>query len=297
MKIIQQTAISYRFWFMGCLIYSLGTIDICAQNIKFSPFNGTIQKQNTPFNLNPRSDESIKGFDLSGLPDDSLSGKPYNSLNNSFFNPDSIIYDPALFMLVMKQKMDNLPFIPNYSYGDYSDFKYKILHMKVEDPLAFLKQQINREKNRLPKNPLPGTKVDQFSPTAFGVTLGISPITAIYNLFSKDEHSRRMLAEVTHKEPLLRMAHAKYNKEIVTQITHLSGYLLDKFVIKYRPSDEYLISASEYDVIERIFMDFELFKKELAKEKTDSIMKVRKDSIRLIRLDSLRIKQMEPNIE
>jgi hypothetical protein len=95
-----------------------------------------------------------------------------------------------------------------------------------------------------------------------GIPLG-SPITALYNLLSKEGKSMRRVAAAKERDRVFLLTYQKFNRDIVAQITGLTGTLLDQFMLFCRPDDEFLLIANEYEINHKVLADFERFKKEV----------------------------------
>ena len=91
-----------------------------------------------------------------------------------------------------------------------------------------------------------------FGPTSGG--LGISlDITALIEMFQFDKirrakHFQKRLIEDEHDK----YVDHRYDRSIVLKITHLGGEELDSFMVYYRPSYEFCIHATDYDLYEYI---------------------------------------------
>jgi hypothetical protein len=169
-----------------------------------------------------------------------------------FIITDSILHAHQPVFIELQEKKYEIARLSIYALGTYEDFKYRVLHMKTPDKLLDVKNHIKLEKDKLPQYPMQ----DQMA-----ISLG-SPITAIYNIFSKEAKSRRKLNEAIKNENIIKYAEIKYNRSLIGRITGLKDTKLDEFILKYRPETDYLLSATEYDVIGLIIQDFEYYKDE-----------------------------------
>jgi hypothetical protein len=163
---------------------------------------------------------------------------------------DAILNLPKPVTIRLQEKKYEIARVTIQALGTYEDFKYRILHLKMPDKLIGLKFHLKLDKDKLPAHPLQ----EQMAIPLF------SPITALYNIFSKEGKSKRKLVDAYKNEELIRYANLKYNRDLVERITGLKDVKLDEFILRYRPSVDYLISTTEYDVIGRIIQDFEYYK-------------------------------------
>jgi hypothetical protein len=187
-----------------------------------------------------------------GFPGDTVAISSIGYKLTKFVLTDSIVSLDEPFTIMMFERMYEISKIEIHALGTYEDFKYRLLHMKIDDKMANVKWMIKLGIAKIPQYPYRET------PT---ISLG-SPITALYNLFSKEGKSKRKLQEALQQENLILYAETKYNRALVARITGLQNDKLDEFILKYRPSLEYLLKTSEYEVIGKIIQDYDTFKKE-----------------------------------
>jgi len=91
----------------------------------------------------------------------------------------------------------------------------------------------------------------------FGLVL--SPISALYDAFSKEGRERRKLAELQRQDALNAKIETHFNKSMVKRITGLDDELADKFIEYCNFSDEFLLNAPDYYIIEIILEQYEEF--------------------------------------
>lgn len=90
-----------------------------------------------------------------------------------------------------------------------------------------------------------------------------SPITMLYNMFSKKVKTRQLYYEMLEYEDEIDKVPAKYNKELVSEITGLEGNDLMEFMVFCRFSYYDLIRWSEAEVVNAIrtkFSEYEYYK-------------------------------------
>ena len=54
----------------------------------------------------------------------------------------------------------------------------------------------------------------------------------------------------------------KFNSTLLKRVTGLSGVLLDKYKMKYKPSYEFIVTATEFEFYEYILKTADSFKKQ-----------------------------------
>jgi hypothetical protein len=168
---------------------------------------------------------------------------------------DSLLNLNEPHTVAMSARVYEISRVEIFTLGTYEDFKYRLLHMKIEDKLVNVKNRLRLDKAKISRYP---------QNENITIPLG-SPITALFNLFSKEGKSKRKLAVALEQENLIRYAEIKYSSSLVESVTGLKNEKLDEFILKYRPPLDYLLNATEYEVIGRIMQDFEKFKKDTIK--------------------------------
>ncbi len=85
-------------------------------------------------------------------------------------------------------------------------------------------------------------------------------IGAIYNYFSKEGKNARRLTQYFQKEYEENFVDMRFSKELVRVTTGLEGEALDNFIVRYRPSYEFVLRANHYQLISYIKSKYEFFK-------------------------------------
>ena len=93
-------------------------------------------------------------------------------------------------------------------------------------------------------------------------TLPANPITALTYLVPSKTRKRK---EEFHQQLLYwekeKYIDNRYNPEMVERMTKLQSPELDSFMLKYRPTYQFLNTATEYDLLLFIKQSFEEYKK------------------------------------
>ncbi|MBL1409554.1 hypothetical protein [Sphingobacterium faecale] len=92
-------------------------------------------------------------------------------------------------------------------------------------------------------------------PTGAGLS-----INAIYNLFSKEAKNARRLTKYFQKEYEENIVDIRFSKELVKGVTGLEGEPLDNFMVRYRPSYDFVSLATHYQMVSYIKSKYEYFK-------------------------------------
>ncbi|HAN19928.1 MAG: hypothetical protein A2X13_11085 [Bacteroidetes bacterium GWC2_33_15] len=155
--------------------------------------------------------------------------------------PDTII------RISLKRKFYEIPEVSISYLGTYKDFEYKVVHLDLPD-INIINELVLKELPRI-ENPVP-----------YEPTLG-SPISLLYDMFSKEGKSRRKYNELKEREPAQLEIESKFNREIVKNITGLDGEELREFMDSCNFSDTFILNTSEYIIYSHILRNFEAFKK------------------------------------
>ncbi len=83
--------------------------------------------------------------------------------------------------------------------------------------------------------------------TSQPMSIGIS-IDALWDLFSKEGKSKRKVADLQVNDIKTFYADLRYNKQIVAQITHLPEDDLDDFMVFCKPTQDFILRATDYEL-------------------------------------------------
>ena len=154
--------------------------------------------------------------------------------------------------------------------GDYNERKLDI--QIVMKSLTVQLKEVNIISQSLPKiGPLYKKPKTVFIPSVKGSSLyrgfgspnttDFSPITLLYNRFSRYGKNQRKLAkwmEADNKEAAYK---ARLNPEYVSELTGLQGPELDDFMLYCHPPLQFILTAEEYDVVVSVLDCFKTFKR------------------------------------
>lgn len=91
--------------------------------------------------------------------------------------------------------------------------------------------------------------------TGAGLSIG-----AVYNYFSREGKNARRLTQYFQKEYEENVVDIRFTKELVRTTTGLEGEALDNFLVRYRPSYQFVMMANHYQMISYIKSKYEFFK-------------------------------------
>jgi hypothetical protein len=140
--------------------------------------------------------------------------------------------------------------------GTYEQFKHNFLSLDLPEP-------------EHQANPSVFNDIDKGTDTLDIIeTFSIgSPITAIYNLVSKEGKSLRKLKKLNEEEEFRKQVEHKYNLEMLERITGLNGLELYEFISFCNFNKKFLLRASEYEIIEKVLEKLKEYRKTTAGEK------------------------------
>ncbi len=153
----------------------------------------------------------------------------------------SMIIQDSLMIVEMRDivyELDKVDIYPRYTY---EQLKQKILTMKVEE------DKIPTEEYK--EQPIGGygRKHDDNMGDQVGV-VG-SPITALYNAFSKKEAMKRKYYQLLEEDKIKAAVENRYNRNIIKVITNLPDELIDDFMNYCNLSDSFILTSDEYTLI------------------------------------------------
>jgi len=89
----------------------------------------------------------------------------------------------------------------------------------------------------------------------------MSPVTALYNLLSKEGKSRRKLRKLLEQEEFERQIDFKYSPDIVSHITGFTGFDLYEFMDFCSFKKDFLLDATYYEITQAILVKQREFEK------------------------------------
>ncbi|MEA3317218.1 MAG: carboxypeptidase-like regulatory domain-containing protein [Bacteroidota bacterium] len=155
--------------------------------------------------------------------------------------------------IFLKDKIYKIDEVMISYFGDYNDFKYKLLNLRLPEKFKI---------SPLILNSLPHNYPDIIP----GPTLA-SPISLLYSLLSKEGKSRRKLVELKKEQKEESNVRELFNEDIISRITGLKSDSLINFIKYCNFSDSFIIETCQYNLYMQIACKYDEFKK-LEKTKT-----------------------------
>jgi hypothetical protein len=87
----------------------------------------------------------------------------------------------------------------------------------------------------------------------------MSPVTALYNLLSKEGKSKRKLRKLIEQEAFEKQIDFKYSPDIVSRITGYTGFELYEFMDFCSFKKEFLLNATYYEITQAILQKQQVF--------------------------------------
>ncbi len=159
----------------------------------------------------------------------------------NFTLTDSLIAKDEKLIIVLTDKVYDLPTVEVRPYATFTEFKYAFLNFKDPDPPL----ELNLPKVHPHQEPHgPGEMVRITAP---------GPISVLYDHFSRREKEKRQYQEVLVQEDLARRAKRVINPGVVKNLTGIDTeeeyYAFLRFC---NMSNEYIVSTLEYEVYQRL---------------------------------------------
>lgn len=164
---------------------------------------------------------------------------------------DSIsdIKDPAIVLL--KPQIYELASVDVIALKRYQQFKYDFITMELPDD-----EMVYAIRN-LPEMPAELAYYRRSGAEGFGLVM--SPISALYDMFSKEGKARRKLEELEREDALRERIETKYSVEIVSSITGANANQANEFMKWCAFSNRLVLSLGEYELIELIIRQYDKF--------------------------------------
>ena len=85
-------------------------------------------------------------------------------------------------------------------------------------------------------------------------------INAVYNYFSREGKNARRLTAYFQREYEDNIIELRFSKDLIRNVTGLEGEPLDNFIVRYKPSYNFVMQANHYDMVNYIKSKYEFFK-------------------------------------
>jgi hypothetical protein len=153
-------------------------------------------------------------------------------------------YEEKPLIVFLDAKVFELKSVDVVALRKYEQFKYDFTNLELPDDDYVYAQ------NNFPFKP---KDIDYYSRVGNpGFGLVVSPITALYNKFSKEGKEKAKLEELQNQMLLEEVIDAKINPELIMKITGLSHTETNVFLKWCNLSPEFIMRMSEYELISLI---------------------------------------------
>lgn len=166
---------------------------------------------------------------------------------------DSIgdIKDPGIVFL--KPRIYELMSVDIIALKRYQQFKYDFERLELpDDAYVYAYQNFPELPSELAYYSRQGTE---------GFGLVMHPISALYDIFSKEGRQKRKLAELQEQDIIYEKVHYRFSPQIISRITGTSIDEAEKFINWCDFSNMLIISLTDYELIELIVRQYEKYKK------------------------------------
>ncbi len=157
------------------------------------------------------------------------------------------------FFLVVSDSLNDETFVSIHLVP--KTYLLESLDFYANDPMkGFYLKDIERDTLHYGSQGLPGAAYWNGTPSG-----GSGYITAFANLFNQHYKQEKKLGKILEaeekiqlqkqaQENRIRTVEGKYNAELVNRITDLKGAELEKFIKQYKPSDQFIMRSSDYEI-------------------------------------------------
>ena len=165
----------------------------------------------------------------------------------------SILRSPILHDLLLQPIIYSIEAIRVNPLGSYEQFKQRFITVNLPESEYTIHPSVLQE-------------IDEGADTLDMLIMPImSPVTALYNLLSKEGKSKRKLRKLLEEEEFDRQIDFKYSPDIVSHITGYTGFELYEFMEFCSFKKEFLLDATYYQITQAILAMKREFEKTPAK--------------------------------
>lgn len=128
------------------------------------------------------------------------------------------------------------------------------IYGKAKTPQELYKSKLQEYKYKLDR----GSSKDLLNLSQSGVGLGID---AIYNLLSRDGKNARQLQKILEKDYKEQVIDYRYRPDYVMALVDIKEENIQDFMTQYRPTYQFVLSASEYQFIQFVKNSYASYKR------------------------------------
>lgn len=161
----------------------------------------------------------------------------------------SILRSPLIHDILLQPIIYYIEAVRVNPLGSYDQFKQRFITVKLPESVYQIHPSVLQE-------------IDEGSDTLDMLIMPImSPVTALYNLFSKEGKSKRKLQKLLEQEEFERQIDFKYSPDIVSHITGYTGFDLYEFMEFCSFRQDFLLNATYYEITQAILVKQREFEK------------------------------------
>ena len=165
---------------------------------------------------------------------------------------DSLQESTEVFVVLLEEKYYELKSVDILALRRYEQFKYEVINMRLPDD-GFVYAIKN-----FPSRPADIDYHSRAGVSDFGLVF--SPITALYDAFSKEGRERRKLMELIERDKRKEIIENKISIQKISRITGLNNYQSEEFFKWCNLPVEFILKLNDYDLILLIIYRFEQYK-------------------------------------
>lgn len=165
----------------------------------------------------------------------------------------SILRSPLIYDLLLQPIIYTIEAVRVNPLGSYLQFKQHFITVKLPESVYTIHPSVLQE-------------IEEGTDTLdMLIAPALSPVTALYNLLSKEGKSKKKLRKLLEQEDFERQIDFKYSPDIVSHITGYAGFELYEFMEFCSFKKEFLLDASYYQITQAILAMKREFEKTPAK--------------------------------
>ncbi len=193
-------------------------------------------------------------FRIAAMPGDTLRFTCVGYISYKYFVPAGRQSPVIPVHIVMHADTTRISGVTIYPWpADAKALKEAVLAMEDQTPKI---PDLKLNDPKFYNTPIPGSQPRASIPGMAdpGLTVTIpGPITAMYDAFSKEAKSRRMLESLTNQDNKKVVAARRYNADVVQRITHFkTDKEIQDFMLFCNLSVDFIVSSQEYDLYKAI---------------------------------------------
>lgn len=161
--------------------------------------------------------------------------------------------------ITLKKRIYEIEGVSVFGFRSYEQFKRKASTMDLpKTELEIIRDSLVSASKREASRAYQEAKTKQMLGRE---SISQIPIATI-PIYSKDEKERMKLKKIIEKEKIQQQVNAKFNKEIIAQLTGLREPELTEFYVYLDFNNKYVLKSSDYDLRKAILDKFEVYLKE-----------------------------------